>query len=99
MKRYLRKILYVLLAIFLLMNVLAAYHAYKFTHFSVPGIRKTRKPESLRIFEKLAVLIKGVDNPRPENDSIPRQKYEEIKLKGHDGNISCWFIPKANAKG
>ena len=94
MKRYQRKILYGLLMIFLLMNAIAAYHAYKFTHFSAPGIRKTCKPESLGIFEKMAVLIKGVDNPRPENDSVPRQKYEEIKLKGHDAMISCWFIPK-----
>jgi alpha-beta hydrolase superfamily lysophospholipase len=99
MRRYLRKIPYIILGLFILANIIAAFHAYRFTHFSGERKKQTRKPEELSFFKKIAVLTTGVDNPRPENDTLPAKKFEEIKLKGHDGMISCWMIPKEKARG
>jgi uncharacterized protein len=99
MRRLFKKILVFCAIIFVMMNGVAAFHAYRFSHFSGARVLKTHNPDQLNFFTKIGVLLKGVDNPRPLNDSLPKLKYEEIKLKGHDGHLSCWLIPKKNAKG
>lgn len=84
--------------IFMMMNVVAFFHAYKFTHFSESNSEKTKSPEKLSTMEKLSTLFFGVNNPKPKNDKFPTQKYEIIKLKSNK-EIECWLIKNKNPKG
>ena len=49
------------------MNVIAFIHAYKFTHFTMETVGKTKSPEKLSALDKIKTLVLGVNNPRPEN--------------------------------
>jgi uncharacterized protein len=93
-----RKAFRLLLIGFLLMNILAFIHAYKFTHFSDDNSEKTKSPEKLSVAEKAQALVFGVNNPKPKNKKTPSQKFEVIKLKSNK-EIECWYIKNQNPKG
>jgi uncharacterized protein len=73
------------------MNLVAIFHAYKFTHFSKNIVIKTDSPEKLSFIEKLKTLITGVNNPRPFNKTKPNRLYETITLQSNK-KIECWYI-------
>lgn len=87
-----------LILLFILMNVIAFFHAYKFTHFKENKSEKTQSPEKLSSFEKVKTLFLGVNNPKPANSKYPSQKYKTLKLKSNK-EIECWFIENSNPKG
>lgn len=91
-------ILLVFLSIFVFMNIIAYFHAYKFTHFVGNDISKTDSPEKLSDFQKLKILLTGLDNPRPTNTEFPKQDFETIKLKSNK-EIECWSIRVDSSKG
>lgn len=76
---------------FVLINVIAIIHSYKFTHFVVSDIERTPKPEKLSLSEKIEVLLFGVNNPRPENKSKPSRHYEVIELQSNK-KIEGWYL-------
>jgi alpha-beta hydrolase superfamily lysophospholipase len=71
------------------MNVVAYFHAYKFTHFSVASLEKTKSPEQLSAFSKIKTLLTGVNNPRPTNKAVQGIEIETILLQGNK-QIECW---------
>lgn len=95
---FLRRILYFLLIIFILMNVMAALHAYKFTHFDVSAGVKTKDPVKLSFTEKLKAVLLGVSNPRPQNITKPKVAFQTIRVKTNK-EIECWLIKARNPKG
>jgi alpha-beta hydrolase superfamily lysophospholipase len=80
------------------MNLVAIFHAYKFTHFTSREVSRTNDPAKLRPAQKIKTLIFGVNNPRPVNKTKPSRPYETIMLKSNK-QIECWLIPQQNAKG
>jgi len=82
----------------ILMNMIAGFHAYKFTHFAKTGIKKTVNPAKLSLGEKIEALIIGVDIARPANSFLPSQPYETIKLQSNK-EIECWSIKSKKSKG
>lgn len=94
-----RKILLIIIAtIFILINTVAFFHAYKFTHFTINKSEKTKSPERLSSFEKAKTLFFGVNNPKPRNTKFPSQKYRTLKLHSNK-EIECWFIKNEKSKG
>lgn len=81
----------VVVVAFVAMNVVAAFHAYKFTHFAAGARKKTSSPEKLSLGDKLGAMVFGISNPRPVNDKAPTQPYETIRLKSNK-KIECWYI-------
>jgi alpha-beta hydrolase superfamily lysophospholipase len=82
---------------FILLNIIAYNHAYKFTHFTkVEG--KRIKPENLSFTSKLNVLFWGVDNSRPENTATPNQPYKTILIQSQH-SLESWLIEIENSKG
>ncbi len=77
------------------MNVLANFHAYKFTHFSAETKIKTNSPEKLNTFDKFKTLIFGVNNPRPTNGEMPNSYYK-VELQSNK-KIECWYLNKDNS--
>ena len=80
------------------MNVLAIFHAYKFTHFVTGPLEKTVDPKHLSAAQKIKTLIFGINNPRPENARFPDTGFEAIKLNSNK-IIECWSIKTERAKG
>ena len=78
------------------MNVVASFHAYKFTHFSDHKTAKTKSPEKLSSFDKVKTLLFGVSNPRPENDKKPSWNFNTIYLESNR-KIECWHIEFENS--
>lgn len=94
----LKSLLLILIFTFVLMNVVAAIHAYKFTHFIPSKTAKTNEPDKLTTREKIATLIFGISNPRPFNDLLPATDYKTLILNSNK-KIECWQMKVANPKG
>lgn len=97
-KSTLKKLLWVALTLVVILNVIAAVHAYKFTHFSDDISDRTKRPEQLSTSEKLTTLFTGVNNPKPRNKELPSVPYEQIYLQSNK-QIECWMLHTPEAKG
>lgn len=53
MKKSKRKLLYLIGFVLLLLNIIACFHAYKFTHFDETITQKPKDPKDLVFTEKL----------------------------------------------
>lgn len=93
-----RRLLIGLLLILAAANAVAAFHAWKFTHFSTDKIVKTGDPKQLSTVEKLLAVATGVSNPRPANTSVPSLPYQTIALQSNK-KLECWLITHPSALG
>ncbi len=90
-----RKIIFrTFMVLFVLINVLACIHAYKFTHYNIQDTTIPKLPEQLSLTEKLNTLVLGVSLPKPINHNTPPQPYEEVKI----GKLSAWWIKSDTTK-
>lgn len=92
------RLFWTLTIIFVLINIVAIFHSYKFTHFVNVKTEKTKDPKKLTAREKISTLIFGVNNPRPTNDKIPTNNFETIILNSNK-KIECWNIKTPNPIG
>jgi uncharacterized protein len=79
------------------MNAVAYFHAYKFTHFSIAVVEKTKSPEKLSSLDKIKTLLTGVNNPRPNNKTVTGKIIETVTLQSNK-QIECWYIRSDNIK-
>lgn len=96
-KKLLKRLLKLTVAVFILMNIIAIFHAYKFTHFS-DKVHKKTDANTLTAIQKAGIIFFGIDNPRPVNTGKPSQPFSTVKLKSNK-IIECWSIKTPNAKG
>jgi alpha-beta hydrolase superfamily lysophospholipase len=80
------------------MNIVAFFHAYKFTHYTSSSLGRTKSPGKLAGFDKVKTILFGVNNPRPVNKVMPKQEFETVMLESNK-SIECWSIKQDNAKG
>jgi alpha-beta hydrolase superfamily lysophospholipase len=82
-------------------NGLAYFHARAMTTFSTSGSRSV-PPERLSAGEKIAVVVTGVNLPRPANARSPADvelAYETRLIRGDDGiDLEAWHIPAINPR-
>lgn len=97
-KKKLKKIGFLLLIVFILLNIVGFFHAYKFTHFGDNKLARTRDPKELTLMRRLKSLALGINNPRPTNWQFPATPYQTIRLKSNK-TIECWLMKTGNAKG
>ena len=83
--------LWVILFAFIALNIVANFHAYKFTHFADSAIPKTKDGKHLSFADKLGVALLGVNNPRPVDLVTPTQKFERVVLQSNK-SIECWHL-------
>lgn len=96
-KKLLRKILWSLALLFVGLNVMAFFHAAKFTRYASGAI--ALKPASAwTTGEKIGALFFGVSSPKPANDALPSQPFEVIEIQG-DKRLEAWFVRTENAAG
>ena len=85
------------LAVFLLMNLVAFLHAWRFTHFTDQEMVKPQA-EEMGWGKKIQYMVTGIPNPRPENEGRPTGRYESIVLNDKY-STSGWWMPVDTAKG
>jgi uncharacterized protein len=76
---------------FILMNIVAFFHAYTFTHFTDKKVAKTKDAKQLGMGEKLKTLLFGIDNPRPVNKILPSYPYETLTIQS-ETRLEAWSI-------
>ncbi len=84
---------------FLLVNLLAWKQSGGMVKISYSG-KRTSRPENLSKFQKILVLLKGVNLPcRPNefNPSTHQLEYENCSFHGSQNLVACWYIPCANS--
>lgn len=82
----------------LLVNAVAFLHAYRFTHFSSTDIARSELATNTSFAKKLKMLLIGIDNPRPQNRTLPSVPYETIALEG-TAALEGWLMSVENPKG
>lgn len=96
-RKFTKRLLWIIAVVFILMNIIALFHSYKFTHFSDKVHTKT-DANTLTAAQKAGVALFGIDNPRPVNTDKPSQPYQTITIQSNK-KIECWSIRTPNAKG
>ncbi len=88
--------------LFVLLNLLAARHAYLMLHFKDGGDR-TAAPESLSLFARFRTLVCGVTILRPTNRTTPADAgmtFRTVQYPARDGlMLEAWHIEQQEAKG
>lgn len=97
MRKWTRRLLRTIAVLFVLVNVMAWFHARKFTHFAEQATEKTDASQISPV-QKLSMLFTGVDLPRPQSSLKPDRPYETIILQSNK-KIECWKINVAQSKG
>lgn len=92
------RIIWSLLIAFCFINIIAIFHSYKFTHFSISETVKTQEPKTLSFVQKISVLLMGVNNIRPQNKIIPNGDFKVFNLESNK-RIECWEFTVKKAKG
>lgn len=77
--------------VFLMMNAVAFFHAWRFTHFTTKAGLHTDNPEQLTFPQKLGILLTGVRNPKPVNRQKPNFPYQTIYLSSSNGRLEAWY--------
>src|ERR1035438_9157490 len=70
----------------IVLNILAYRHAYAMTHFTA-GKPRTQEPEKLTTGQKVKVLLRGVNIPRPQTRASPTDlgpATRSLRLDGTD---------------
>ncbi|GAA4318351.1 alpha/beta hydrolase [Flaviaesturariibacter amylovorans] len=96
MRRHLRRLLRLLLIVFVLLNAVAALHAWRFTHFDNGGVKPNER--GLTFGQKLSMALTGVPNPRPRNTQAPDTAYETVAIASNV-RLEAWWIRVRQPKG
>ena len=100
MKKMLKYILRTLLALFLLVNIITAIHAYKFTHFYDRGEVTIKKPEEKSGWDKTKEVFLGINAVKQQDTVRTDTSFHTIYLKTKDGlKLEAWYIPSDSAVG
>ncbi|RAJ85658.1 hypothetical protein CLV59_102363 [Chitinophaga dinghuensis] len=98
--KLLKRLGYVLLFLVLLLNFIAAFHAWKFTHFYDDPQHINKKPEQMKTSEKLGMIFLGVRISKSVVRHFPDTAYTVVNRTTANGtNINSWWIPVAKPVG
>lgn len=97
-KKIIKRLLWTLTFLFVVMNIVAIFHSYKFTHFVDNNTEKTKDPGKLTTGQKVSTLLFGVNIPRPTNKKTPSNEFETLILNSNK-KIECWSIKGSEPKG
>lgn len=98
MKRALRSLLRLAVVLFVLLNVVVAFHAYKFTHFYNAGELKQSQEKSN--WDKAKQMLFGINAEKKSNDIPTDSTFQTVYLKTKDSiKLEAWYITADSARG
>jgi alpha-beta hydrolase superfamily lysophospholipase len=86
------------LMVFILLNVLAAFQAWNFTHFMKPDENYTPLNENSSIPKKAKSILFGIKMPKPKNSNLDLDFIEVDTILG-DLNLEIWRFDMEPSKG
>ena len=99
MKRLLKYFLRTVLFLFVFINIVVAFHAYKFTHFYNNGEVVIKKNEDKTGWDKTKEMLFGI-NAEKQKNMVPDTLYQTITLTTKDDiKLEAWYLPVDSAKG
>ena len=100
MNRLLKILLRSIIIIFFLLNVIVAFHAYKFTHFYNNGEIIIKRPEEKTGWDKAKEMLFGINAVKKLNDVTTDSTFKTIYLKTKDSlKLEAWYIDADSSKG
>jgi alpha-beta hydrolase superfamily lysophospholipase len=100
MKRLLKILLRSILIVFVMLNVIVAFHAYKFTHFYNNGEITVKKKEEKTGWDKMKEMFFGINAVKKQNDVTTDSTFKTIYLKTKDSlKLEAWYITDDSSKG
>jgi|KBSMisStaDraftv2_1062788.scaffolds.fasta_scaffold01845_2 alpha-beta hydrolase superfamily lysophospholipase len=101
MKKLLRFIIRTALVLFLLLTVITAFHAYKFTHFYDAAEAPVKKEEKKSNWQVTQEILFGAKAYKQKNIMPADSTFEKIDLSTKDHiKLDCWYMkPEGTAKG
>lgn len=100
MKRLLRFLFRTLLVLFVLANMVVAFHAWKFTHFYDYGSITIKKPGEKSGWDKTKEILFGINAMKQLNTVKADSGFQAITLTTKDGlKLEAWYIPIDNSLG
>jgi len=100
MKRLLKILFRSILIIFVLLNVIVAFHAYKFTHFYNNGEITVKRPEEKTGWDKVREMFFGINAVKKQNDVTTDSTFKTVYLKTKDSlKLEAWYIAADSSKG
>jgi uncharacterized protein len=100
MKRIIKILLRTLAVLFVFINVVSAFHAYKFTHFYNSG-EITIKPDSLKSgWDRTKEALFGINFAKKKNDYVPDSSCKTVYITNNDSlKLEAWYMTVPGAKG
>jgi alpha-beta hydrolase superfamily lysophospholipase len=99
MKKALKFTLKVIIVLFVLLNVVVVFHAYKFTHFYEAGEVEIKQQTSKSGWDIAQEMFFGINSVKQKN-TAPDSSFSTVLLTTKDGlQLEAWFIKVPNAKG
>jgi uncharacterized protein len=100
MKQFFKIILRSVVVVFILLNIIVAFHAYKFTHFYNNNEVTIKKQEEKNGWDKTKEILFGINAVKQQNSSASDSTYKTITLTTKDSiKLECWYIAADSAKG
>ncbi len=89
-----------LVFLFVLVNVIVAFHAYKFTHFYNNGEVSIKKPVDKSGWDKTKEILFGINAVKQKNTITADSSFQTIYLKTKDKlKLEAWYIPTGSSIG
>lgn len=100
MKKIFKGLAIVLIILFVFVNVVVAFHAYKFTHFYDTATVAAKRPEQMSGWEETEAILFGINYTKlPVLDS-PAHPFQKFYTKTNDGIIlKGWYVPRDSSNG
>ena len=100
MRKIFKYLLRGILVLFICINIITAFHAYKFTHFFNAGTAGIKKTGDKTSWDKMSDILFGINAFKKINTKTPDTVFETVYLKTKDNlKLEGWYIPASNAKG
>jgi alpha-beta hydrolase superfamily lysophospholipase len=100
MQRFFKILFRGIIVLFVLLNVIVAFHAYKFTHFYNVGEISIKKNEEKTGWDKTKEILFGINAFKQQNSNASDSNYKTVTLITKDSiKLDGWYIPVDSAKG
>jgi uncharacterized protein len=99
MKKYIKFLLRTILVLFVLLNVVVIFHAYKFTHFYEQNEVLIKPQSEKTTWDITKEMVFGINAIKQKN-IVPDSAYKQITITTNDGlKLDAWLLTTPNAKG
>lgn len=100
MKFLFKTLLRIVVISFILVNIIVAFHAYKFTHFYDPDKVSIKKPAEKTGWDRTKEAFFGINAVKQRNTIKPDSAFRTVYLKTKDNiKLEAWYLATDSARG